>query len=220
MDVQPRAPDLAAIEERQRKAWPSGIYSKQGAHFAITAQLLCEAVDLLPGRRVLDVATGNGNTALAAARRSCDVTGVDHVPAPLEDGRKRAAAEGFRIDFRVGDVENLPRRVLRFRRIRHRRGVRPRPGEGCERAAPRLLSAYWFGRYTSWAPSRLLANLRPHCPRTASGGGGGYPGRRQAPASCARSVVASPPEPALGGGRSRPVRPRRSGRAIPSPRPA
>ena len=83
MDARFRTPNLAAIMERQRKAWASGNYSKQGAHFAIIAELLCEAVDLRPTRRVLDVATGNGNAALAAARRFCDVTGVDHAPAPL-----------------------------------------------------------------------------------------------------------------------------------------
>ncbi len=108
MDAWSQVPDLAAIEERQRKAWSSGNYSKQGAHFVIIAELLCEAVDLRPGRRVLDVATGNGNTALAAARRFCEVTAIDRAPALLEDGRKRAAAEGFRIGFREGNAENLP----------------------------------------------------------------------------------------------------------------
>ena len=70
--------------------------------------MLCEAVDLRPTRRVLDVATGNGNTALAAARRFCEVTGVDRDAALLDDGRKRAAAEGFRIYFQEGNAENLP----------------------------------------------------------------------------------------------------------------
>ncbi len=107
MNTQPRTPD-PATKERQRKAWSSGNYSKQGVHFVIIAELLCEAVDLRPGRRVLDVATGNGNTALAAARRFCEVTGIDHTSTLLEDGRKRAAAEGFRINFREGDAENLP----------------------------------------------------------------------------------------------------------------
>ena len=108
MNTQRQAPDPAEIEERQREAWASGNYSKQGAHFVIIAELLCEALDLRPGRRVLDVATGSGNVALAAARRFCEVTGVDSAPAPLEDGRERAAAEGFWIDFREGDAGNLP----------------------------------------------------------------------------------------------------------------
>ena len=108
MNTQHQVLHSAAFDERQRKAWSSGNYSKQGVHFVIIAELLCEAIDLRPGRRVLDVATGNGNTALAAARRFCEVTGIDHAPTLLEDGCKRAAAEGFRIDFREGDAENLP----------------------------------------------------------------------------------------------------------------
>ncbi len=107
MNTQPRTPD-PAIKERQRKAWSSGNYSKQDVHFVIIGELLCEAIDLRPGRRVLDVATGNGNTALAAARRFCEVTGIDHTPTLLEGARKRAAAEGFRINFREGEAENLP----------------------------------------------------------------------------------------------------------------
>src|SRR3712207_2995687 len=108
MNTRHRVSDPAAIMERQREAWASGNYSKQSAHFVVISELLCEAVDLRSGLRVLDVATGNGNTALAAARRFCDVTGIDHKPAVLEDGRGRASAEGFRINFREGDAENLP----------------------------------------------------------------------------------------------------------------
>lgn len=108
MNTRHRVSDPAAIMERQREAWASGNYSKQSAHFVVISELLCEAVDLRSGLRVLDVATGNGNTALAAARRFCDVTGIDHKPAVLEDGRERASAEGFRINFREGDAENLP----------------------------------------------------------------------------------------------------------------
>jgi SAM-dependent methyltransferase len=81
MSTQPQAPNLAAIKERQQKAWSSGDYSKPGVTLVLIAELLCEAVDLHPGRRVLDVATGNGNTALAAARRFCEVIGIDYVPA-------------------------------------------------------------------------------------------------------------------------------------------
>ncbi len=110
MDAQPKkgTPRRAEIEERQRKAWSSGNYARQGAHLLIIAELLCEAVELRPGSRVLDVATGTGNAALAAARRFCEVTGVDRDLAPLEAARERAAAEGFRIDFRQGAAEELP----------------------------------------------------------------------------------------------------------------
>jgi SAM-dependent methyltransferase len=70
--------------------------------------MLCEAVDLRSARKVLDVATGHGNAALAAARRFCEVSAIDYVPTMLEDGRKRAAAEGLTVDFQVGDAEEIP----------------------------------------------------------------------------------------------------------------
>lgn len=107
-ESQPQAPSLKAIKERQQQAWSSGNYAKEGVRFVVISELLCEAVDLRSTQRVLDVATGNGNTALAAARRFCAVVGVDYVPALLQDGRGRAAAEGLDIEFREGDAEALP----------------------------------------------------------------------------------------------------------------
>lgn len=100
--------DLDAIKERQQRTWASGDYAEIGSRLVVMSELLCEAVDLRPGQRVLDVATGTGNAALAAARRFCDVTGVDYVPALLDRARRRADAEGLRADFRVGDAEQLP----------------------------------------------------------------------------------------------------------------
>src|SRR5918995_6066593 len=79
--------DLATIKERQQLAWASGDYAMFGATLLIMSELLCEAVDLRPGQKVLDVATGSGNTALAAARRSCETTAVDYVPTQLDRGR-------------------------------------------------------------------------------------------------------------------------------------
>ena len=108
MNAQPSTPNLAAIKQRQQKAWSAGDYSKIGVIFVVIAEMLCEAVNLRPGRRVLDVATGHGNSALAAARRFCEVTGIDYVPSVLEDARKRADAEGLLIDFKVGDAEEIP----------------------------------------------------------------------------------------------------------------
>ncbi|MBA4116765.1 MAG: class I SAM-dependent methyltransferase, partial [Rubrobacter sp.] len=108
MNEQPQTPDLAAIKERQQRAWASGDYAMFGAALLIMSELLCEAVDLRPGQTVLDVATGSGNTALAAARRSCETTGIDYVPALLERGRERAAAERLEVAFREGDAESIP----------------------------------------------------------------------------------------------------------------
>lgn len=101
------APDYEAIKAKQQATWASGDYSVVGATLQLVQEALCEAVDLRPGQRVIDVATGNGGAALAAARRFTEVVGVDYVPSLLERGRARAAAERFAIDFREGDAERL-----------------------------------------------------------------------------------------------------------------
>ncbi|MEO7648938.1 MAG: class I SAM-dependent methyltransferase [Bryobacteraceae bacterium] len=100
--------DLLQIRKRQQETWATGDFAKIGAEQTIVGELLCEAVPVHAGDRVLDIATGAGNTALAAARRRCTVTGVDFVPALLERGRQRAVAEGLEIDFREGDAMELP----------------------------------------------------------------------------------------------------------------
>ncbi len=101
-------PDLAAIKTRQQATWSSGDYHMIGTQIQIVSELLIEALDVHSTERVLDVATGSGNAALAAARRGCDVTGVDYVPALLERARRRADAEGLPIEFVEGDAEALP----------------------------------------------------------------------------------------------------------------
>jgi ubiquinone/menaquinone biosynthesis C-methylase UbiE len=100
--------DFAAIKTRQQGAWSTGNYAIVGTTLQIVGESLCEALDLRSGSRVLDVAAGNGNATLAAARRWCDVTSTDYVPALLESGRKRAEAEGHTIEFQEADAENLP----------------------------------------------------------------------------------------------------------------
>lgn len=104
----PAQPDLAAVKQRQHGAWSSGDYAVVGTTLQIVGERLCEAIDLRAGSKVLDVAAGNGNATLAAARRWCDVTSTDYVPALLERGRERAAAEHLAVDFREADAEALP----------------------------------------------------------------------------------------------------------------
>ena len=102
------AVDLAAVKSRQQAAWSTGNYAVVGTTLQIVGENLCEAIDLRSSARVLDVAAGNGNATLAAARRWCDVTSTDYVPALLESGRARAQAEGHTIRFQEADAENLP----------------------------------------------------------------------------------------------------------------
>jgi SAM-dependent methyltransferase len=99
--------DLEALKARQQATWASGDYAVIGTTLQIVGEQLCETIDLRPGSRVLDVAAGNGNATLAAARRFCAVTSTDYVPALLDRGRERAAAERHEIDFRVEDAEAL-----------------------------------------------------------------------------------------------------------------
>ena len=87
------APDFAAVKSRQQNIWASGDFSVVASRIVFQAEHLCETADLQAGWRVLDVATGSGNAAIAAARRGCEVVGIDYVPALLERGRIRAAAE-------------------------------------------------------------------------------------------------------------------------------
>ena len=100
--------DLSAVKTRQQAAWSAGNYAVMGTTLQIVGENLCEALDLRSGARVLDVAAGNGNATLAAARRWCEVTSTDYVPALLEAGRVRAQAEGHMIKFQEADAENLP----------------------------------------------------------------------------------------------------------------
>lgn len=100
-------PDFSAIKQRQQAAWSAGDYAVIGTRLSITGERLCEAVDLQAGESILDVACGNGNASLAAARRGAEVTGVDYVPALMEHARERATAERMAITFQVGDAEAL-----------------------------------------------------------------------------------------------------------------
>ncbi len=100
--------DFAAIKTRQQAAWASGDYAVIGTTLQVVGENLAEACDLHWDERVLDVAAGNGNVTLAAARRGCLVTSTDYVGALLERGAARAQAEGLDVTFRTADVEALP----------------------------------------------------------------------------------------------------------------
>lgn len=101
-------PDLAAIKQRQQATWASGDFAVIGVTLQIVGETLAEAADIRAGEQVIDIAAGNGNASLAAARRFARVTSTDYVPALLDKGRARAAAEGLDIEFCEADAEHLP----------------------------------------------------------------------------------------------------------------
>lgn len=136
-DSAPPDADFAALKTRQQAAWSSGNYAIVGATLQIVGEELCEALDLKAGSKVLDVAAGNGMASLAAARRWCDVTSTDYVPALLERGSARATAEGWQIEFREADAENLPFDDNSFDNVLSTFGVMFTPNQ--DRAAAELL---------------------------------------------------------------------------------
>ena len=156
----PQTPDLATIKGKQQKAWSSGDYGRVGTTLLLMGELLAEAADLQPGHKVLDVATGNGNAALAAARRFCDVTGVDYVPMLLQEARNRAQAEGLQIDFQEGDAEDLPFEDASFDVVLSTLGVMFAPDQ--QKAADELLRVVKPGgtiAMANWVPDGYIGNL-------------------------------------------------------------
>jgi SAM-dependent methyltransferase len=135
--AEPAAPDLAAVKTRQQAAWSSGDYAIVGSTLQIVGEELCEAIDIKAGSKVLDVAAGNGMASIAAARRWCEVTSTDYVPALLERGAARAAAEGMTIEFREADAEKLPFENNSFDAVLSTFGVMFTPNQ--EDAASELL---------------------------------------------------------------------------------
>ena len=102
------SPDFSAIKQKQQATWGSGDYSVVGTTLQIVGERLCEAIDVRSGERVLDVAAGNGNATLAAARHFAEVTSTDYVSELLERGEERAVAERLAVTFKVADAEALP----------------------------------------------------------------------------------------------------------------
>ena len=127
--IEATTPDFEAIKQRQQQTWASGDFSVVAARIVPIAEQLCDTADLHAGWRVLDVATGSGNAAIAAARLGCTVVGVDYVPELLERGRKRAAAEGLAIELRRGGRRSaaVRGRVVRRGHVGLRLDVRAEP---------------------------------------------------------------------------------------------
>ena len=174
MTTTPTAPDLTAVKAKQQRTWASGDYAIVGATLQIMGEELCEAAGLRPDQRVLDIATGNGGTAIAAARRFCIVTGVDYVPELLARARQRAAAEGFDITFTEGDAEALPCEDASFDAITSTLGVMFTADH--RRAAGELLRVCRPGgliALANWTPDgfigRLFQTVGAHRPPPAGG---------------------------------------------------
>jgi SAM-dependent methyltransferase len=160
MEAAPDPPGSAEIKELQRRGWTAGDYAAFGSAMQIVSELLCEAVELRPGQRVLDVATGGGNTALAAARRSTETTGVDYAPALLQRGRERAAAERLGVEFLEGDAESLPFTAASFDAVLSTIGVMFAPEQ--ETAARELLRVCRPGGkigLANWTPGGFSGRL-------------------------------------------------------------
>ncbi len=158
--IEAALPDLEAIKGRQQRTWASGDYAAVAARITLIAERLVEAADLRAGSTVLDVATGSGNAALAAARADCDVTGLDYVPELLERGRLRAAAEGLDVTFVDGDAERLPFADASFDAVLSCLGVMFTADQ--ERAAGELLRVARPGAtiaLANWTPTGFIGDL-------------------------------------------------------------
>ncbi|MGK2900538.1 MAG: class I SAM-dependent methyltransferase [Burkholderiaceae bacterium] len=152
--------DLAAVKTRQQAAWSTGNYAVVGTTLQIVGEDLCEALDLRSGSRVLDVAAGNGNATLAAARRWCDVTSTDYVASLLESGRARAQAEGHTIRFQEADAEKLPFPDASFDAVVSTFGVMFTPNQ--EQAAAELARVCKPGGQiglANWTPDSFIGQL-------------------------------------------------------------
>ena len=152
--------DLEAIKSRQQATWSSGNYSVIGTTLQIVGETLCEAVDVRAGARVLDVAAGNGNASLAAARRGADVVATDYVEALLDQARRRAEADGLPLETRVADAENLPFEDGSFDFVLSTFGVMFTPNP--ERAAAELSRACRPGGrigLANWTPEGFIGQL-------------------------------------------------------------
>jgi SAM-dependent methyltransferase len=152
--------DYTAIKQRQQAVWSAGDYAMIGTTLQIVGERLCEAVDLRAGNSVLDVAAGNGNATLAAARRFARVTSTDYVGALLERGKERAAAERLAVNFQVADAEALPFADGSFDVALSTFGVMFTPNQ--EKAAAELVRVVRKGGkigLANWTPDGFIGRL-------------------------------------------------------------
>ncbi len=153
-------PDIASLKARQHSAWSSGDYAVVGSTLQIVGEELCEALDLRAGQRVLDVAAGNGNASLAAARRWCEVISTDFVPALLERGKARAVANGLTIAFEEADAEALPFADACFDAVISTYGVMFTPDQ--DKAAAEMLRVCRPGGkigLANWTPQGFIGQM-------------------------------------------------------------
>lgn len=149
-----------SIKARQQRVWASGDYARIAAQIAPVSERLVDAADLQAGWRVLDVATGTGSAAIAAARCGCDVVGVDYVPALLARGRQRAEAEGLAVDLREGDAEELPVGDFAFDAVLSVFGVMFAPDQpAAARELVRVCRPGGTIALASWTPSGFIGEL-------------------------------------------------------------
>lgn len=152
--------DLKAIKSKQHAAWSSGDYALIGATLQIVGEQLAEALDLRGGQNVLDVAAGNGNITLAAARRWCNVTSTDYVESLLARGRQRAEADGLSVDFRIADAEALPFEDASFDAVVSTFGAMFSPDQ--DRTASEMLRVCKPGGkigLANWTPDGFIGRL-------------------------------------------------------------
>lgn len=153
-------PDFAAIKQRQQATWAAGDYAVIGTTLQIVGERLCEAIDLSAGDRVIDVAAGNGNATLAAARRFADVTSTDYVGALLDRAAERAKAERLAVTFKQADAEDLPFADDRFDVALSTFGVMFTPNQ--EKAASELSRVVRRGGrigLANWTPDGFIGLL-------------------------------------------------------------
>ena len=153
-------PDYTVIKAKQQATWGAGDYGRIGVTLQITGEQLCEAMDLRAGSTVLDVAGGNGNASLAAARRFCKVVSTDYVPALLDQSATRAIAEGLTIEYQQADAENLPFTDQSFDNVVSTFGVMFTPNQ--TQAAAELLRVCKPGGkigLANWTPNGFIGQL-------------------------------------------------------------